>query len=518
MAKNKAISRRSFIEKLAAGGGLAASSVLLGASAGRAQVPVTKTVLSAADFSYVGAFRLPFSVNNQDAGYGRGLTHRYLNGELRFLTTTLPTNVYEVAFPGTTVNPPYPLAQTARYWGDVYQGKRFLDGGNRESGAWGIYWDAPDNRLYWSYGDGYNTVSANDPSIGYSTLNEANGTSAAVGAWRFSGRGCKATMGGITPIPQWFADQYCGGRRLGAGFGGYFSIVAVGPAHLGPALCAFAPPNLSVNPNLSALPFNDLVGYPFNPTPYTTPDRCHRDTDYTNEFDFWNPRNGIGYFSWTDYIWQGGIWIDTPTKHGLMYFPTLGNGRTFYQNSTLNAERASHWWMVYDPNDLAQVARGEKQQWEIQPRNSWKVVYPGLSDPLPGWADEPKNMITGVTFDQTTGRLYIAVRFGWATGGAGENGHTIYVYQVNLTSAAAVSLSGRVTRIGGRGVAAARLSLTNANGERRVALTNGFGYYRFQNVPTGAAYALAARHKLYSFNPNQRTLTPSADVGNLDFS
>lgn len=518
MKKSKTISRRGFIKDLAGGSALAAT-VLLGSSGGRGQTGM-KTVLTAADFSFVGAFRLPFNVNNQDAGYGRGLTHRYTGGGLRFLTMTLPNNVYEVAFPGTTLAPPYPLASVAKYWGDVYQGKRQLDGGNRESGVWGLYWDAPDQRLYWSYGDGYNTVSANDPSIGYSTLNDANGTSAGIGAWRFSGRGCKSTMGGITPIPQWFADQYCGGRRLGAGFGGYFSIVGVGPAHLGPALCAFAPPNLAANPNLSTLPFNDLVGYPFNPTPYTTPDRCRRDTDYTNEFDFWNPQNGIGYFSWTDYIWQGAVWIDTTTKHGLIYFPTLGNGRTWYQNSTLNAERASHWWFVYDPADLARVAQGQKQQWEIQPRNTWKVSYPGMPNPLPGWADEPRNMITGVTYDQATKQLFVAVRFGYSTGGAGENGHTVYVYRVNELppTAAPVTVGGRVTTATGRGVASARLSLTDSNGAARMVSTNGFGFYRFANVAAGAAYTLTAQHKRYSFSPSQRTFTASENVADLNFS
>lgn len=513
--RNEPISRRHFIEKLIVGG--ATSSFLLNSAVSFSQTTIPKTVLTAADFSFVGAFRLPFNVNGQDAGYGRSLAHRYLGGELRFLTMTLPNNVYEVAFPGVAANPPYPLAQVARYWGDVYHGKRQLDGAaNRESAVWGLYWDAPDRRLYWSYGDGYNAVSGNDPSIGYSTLDDADGVSEGVGAWRFNGRGCKATMGGVLPIPEWFANQYCGGRRLGAGFGGYFSIVGVGPAHLGPALCAFAPPNLAANPNLSALAFNNLVGYPFNSTPYTAPDRCHRDTDYTNEFDNWNPRDGVGYFSWTDYIWQGAVWIDTPTKHGLIYFPTLGDGRTWYETSTLHAERASHWWFVYDPNDLAQVAQGQKQQWEIQPRSTWQNDYPGLSRPLPGWADEPKNMITGATYDPTTGRLFVAVRFGWSTGGAGENGHTIYVYQVN--DAATVSLSGRVTRIGGRGIEAARLSLTDSDGNTRVAVTNRLGYYRFTGVAANATYTLGVRHKRYLFNPNQRTVTASENIADLDFS
>lgn len=204
----------------------------------------------------------------------------------------------------------------------------------------------------------------------------------------------------------------------------------------------------------------------------------------------------------------------------MIYFPTLGNGRTWYETSTLHAERASHWWFVYDPIDLAQVAQGQKQQWEIQPRNTWQNNYPGLSRPLPGWADEPKNMITGATYDPTTRRLFVAVRFGWSTGGAGENGHTIYVYRVNSipTTAATVDLSGRVTNVGGRGIAQVRVSLADSNGETRLALTNGFGYYRFTGVTAGAPHTLTLRHKRYSFNPNQQILTLLENVDNLDFS
>ena len=516
MNKNDYISRRDFLEKLGFGGA-AASAVLLGSSKTNSQTSF-KSVLSTEDFTFVGAFRVPFTVNGEDAGYGKTLTHRYIGGELRFLTTTVKKNVYELNFPGLSETPPYPLASAAKYWGDVYHGKRRLDGGNRDSEVWGLYWDAPDERLYWSYGDSYNTTSADDPSVGFSKLDDAGGTSSGIGSWRFSGRGCKATWGGVTPIPAWFADQYCNGKRLGAGFGGYFSIVANGPAHLGPALCAFAPPNLSDNPDLSSLPYNNLVGYPFNPTPYTTPDRCHRNTDYTNEFDFWNPRNGIGYFSWTDYIWQSAVWIDTSYKHGLLYFPTLGNGRTWYETSTLHAERASHWWFVYDPLDLAEVAQGNKEQWQIQPRNTWAVQYPGLNYPLPGWANEPQNMITGATFDRTTGLLFVAVRFAWTTGSASENGHTIYAYRVNVPTAAAVNLSGRVKRTNGRGIAKARLMLTDSVGAKRFAHTNPFGFYRFSDVEAGIAHTLKVSHKSYKFSPNERIITASGDLDDLDFT
>lgn len=434
------ITRRHLLCILGYGGALTAAGYLglrtwAARPAAQAFLPVVdtaqpaKVLLTIDDFTYEGAFRMPSAVEGQDAGWGRGLTQRYVGDALHFLSTTVQGQVYEVAFPGVTPAPPYPLAPLARLWGDVYHDQRRVDEPQRQTTVWGLFWDVIDQRLYWSYGDGYNTVGPDDPSLGYTILDDALGASHALGGWRFAGRGCKATMGGILAIPPWFAEQYCAGQRLGAGFGGYFSIVATGPAHMGPALCAFAPPTTH-NPPLSTLPHTALVGYPFNPTAYTPPDRCHRDTDYHTEFDAWQPRNGIGYWSWTDYLWQGAVWIDLPTQHGLVYFPTLGNGRTWYETSTLHAERATHWWYVYDPLDLAAVAQGRAEQWFIQPRTTWPVRYGGLQYPLDGWADEPFHMITGATFDPTTRRLFVAVRFGWTTGPS-EWGHTIHVYRVS---------------------------------------------------------------------------------------
>ena len=59
-----------------------------------------------------------------------------------------------------------------------------------------------------------------------------------------------------------------------------------------------------------------------------------------------------------------------------------------------------------------------------------------------------------------------------------------------------VSVSGRImTSSGERGVANARVSITDSNGNTRMTLTNPFGYYRFENVTTGATYTVAVRIK-----------------------
>lgn len=396
--------RRGFLQQLAGWGagvyGLSACQTPPSTSAAAAKPPETapsRALLSASDFRFVGACRLPDSVSGEEAAGGRALALRRVGGELRLLSTTVKHSVYEVR-PRFSPQAPYPLAEPGHFWGDVYhsaggQNLRLLDSAAasspRDSEVYGLYWDEGDQRLYWSYGDGYNTVSALDPSLGYSILNDQTGLGTALGVGRLAAVGWKASMGGVLAIPAWFAERYCAGQRLGAGFGGYFSIATIGPVSMGPALCAFAPPAAGSAADLLHTP---LLGYPFNAQPYTSPQRAERDADYHSEFDGWNPQSGVGYWTWADWLWQGAVWIDTPQRHGLLFFPTLAGGRTWYETSTLHAERASHQWWVYDPADLGRVASGTAQRWQIQAAKRWPVRYPGQPSPLSGWSDEPRQM------------------------------------------------------------------------------------------------------------------------------
>lgn len=82
--------------------------------------------------------------------------------------------------------------------------------------------------------------------------------------------------------------------------------------------------------------------------------------------------------------------------------------------------------------------------------------------------------------------------------------------------AASVSISGRVQTQSGRGIANARIILTDQNGEIKTALSNAFGYYYFEGVPSGETYFFTARHKEYQFAP--RVITILEDVQGLDFT
>ena len=80
------------------------------------------------------------------------------------------------------------------------------------------------------------------------------------------------------------------------------------------------------------------------------------------------------------------------------------------------------------------------------------------------------------------------------------HGRGIWQIQALVPSAANVSVSGRVTA-NGTGISRANVTLTDAQGTSRRAITNAFGYYRFDEVGVGQTYVIEAASKKYTFAP-----------------
>ena len=90
-----------------------------------------------------------------------------------------------------------------------------------------------------------------------------------------------------------------------------------------------------------------------------------------------------------------------------------------------------------------------------------------------------------------------------------------YTLTVTAPTAAGVEIGGRVLTAEGRGVPGASLEMSAASGEPRYARTNSFGYFRFNDVETGATYVFQVKHKTYSFDPQVVTINDS--VSDLNF-
>ncbi len=388
--------------------------------------PLAKKVIDQNDFEYIGAFLLPTTDGGQwSTSYGMtGLAHRYVNGKLQFFTGSHVYSgglIYEIDYPGTTKVAPYPQAKVVKYWGDVYSGKKWTDGeGGGAGGAglgggvwtYGLYYDESLKRLYRNYGHWYNAENPYNPSMGYSDIDDQTGVATGIGAWRMKDRPEKYARGGVMPIPQWFVDKYTNGKNLGIGFGGYFSIT--NSASLGLALAAINHPDIAKNPDKSSLENTPMMGFPIS-----APDRGHRNTDYKSEYDGgkWNPENGVGYWTWSDEQYGAARWIETPTKHGVIFISMLGQGRVWYETSDRHQERRSITWFSIDPKDLADSAQGKKKEYEVQPKYEWM-------DPNITFGNS-----NGISYDPTTKRLYVLMAYQQKIGCC-ESYPYVYVYQI----------------------------------------------------------------------------------------
>ena len=88
-----------------------------------------------------------------------------------------------------------------------------------------------------------------------------------------------------------------------------------------------------------------------------------------------------------------------------------------------------------------------------------------------------------------------------------------YEYQPTGPTAASAAISGMVMSADGLAVGNALISLTDLSGATRIAISNPFGYYRFENLSVGETYVVSASEKRFRFVP--RIITVNDEVTNL---
>ncbi|MCL2489518.1 MAG: hypothetical protein FWF36_02145, partial [Propionibacteriaceae bacterium] len=197
-------------------------------------------VVDASDFQYVGSFALPDvpTANSDEKTYfNSGLTLRNVNGEERMIlaTGTYDQTLYEVAVPspakivGSDISN-VPVAPLRTTFGPL----PIVPDANSNGTMW---YDQANDRLYWTNYVWYTAqVAQTNPTLQAGSI--ASGTLVKTADWyepdpRSTPQ--STFWGGVTPIPQSFADQYTGGKTIGLGFGGNNYSAANSP---GPALAA----------------------------------------------------------------------------------------------------------------------------------------------------------------------------------------------------------------------------------------------------------------------------------------
>lgn len=125
----------------------------------------------------------------------------------------------------------------------------------------------------------------------------------------------------------------------------------------------------------------------------------------------------------------------------------------------------------------------------------------------------PANAIIGLT-PVTFGSVPTPQSVSSSTGALLTTVYQAGTVQVGST-AASVSVSGRVLTADGRGVRNAQVTIIDSNGVARTVTTSSFGYYRFDDVEGGQSYVLGASNKRYRFS--SRILVVVDNVSDADF-
>lgn len=359
----------------------------------------------ASDINYQGAFRLlaEYSQNHQWEYGGYALAFR-VDGDPEGGADGFPGSLYSVGKqPGSSVRklvsefsiPPavnssslndLNTASTLQPFADITDGffDQVLQNHQLNLVRGLAYLDfLPDQsaaKLFWSIWSAYNVQDENLPSQGYSDLSIASPN--AQGVWKVAGFHSKMLSGYLFPIPNSFADSHTDGKNLAVG------ITRAGGAYCrGPGLFAIAPHNYSnaVPPDGGALPVMPLIYY----------DRDHDTFPNYVEND----------------TWRGGAWITAGDKEAVIFVGVKCLGEVCYGNPDYCSDgcgggKGYHCYprqpqmIFYDPNDLKDVAKGQKHPWDPQP---YAVL--NLQDVIPFY--EECTQTQGATYDRNNHILYI---------------------------------------------------------------------------------------------------------------
>jgi hypothetical protein len=375
------------------------------------------------DLEYKGAFRLPSEITNgyqwSYGGYGLAF---YPDGDLSsnddypgslFSTgfNALPNNaekkkISEVSIPEPVISTNLAdmnRATTLQGFYDVTDGfyDEVLEGQQLNTMRGLTYLEAQpgqdDGKLYWSFWSAYNVAQDNLPSHGYSDLTLSNPN--AQGTWNVEGYHNKAVAGYLFDIPRDWADTYLDGKYLATGISREGGTYSRGPVLFSIALNDYSNAN---PPADGALPTIPLIYYDSEHDTY--PNYVRND------------------------IWRGGSWItaggkeavafvgskciaevcygvgtDNPDLHGQLVSP---DGTTIYCYDECSPHKGYHCYpkepqmVFYDTDDLAEVAQGVKNPWEVVPYN---II--NLSDIISQYSECSRS--EGMSYDRENGNLYV---------------------------------------------------------------------------------------------------------------
>ena len=223
-------------------------------------------------------------------------------------------------------------------------------------------------------------------------------------------------------VPQWYADEYLGGRTLITGRsrgtpGSSSEEVTTEGGSQGPTLFAFHPwESDSPTGDLDALPILYYrVKFPGCAGPNVgSPAACDY-PDYTLCDD-----------------WSGGAFVDDGDRRALMLLGYKGLGTSCYDEPPVECNDPcsdSHGYhcdpyerqvVFYDVHELGYSAQGGQDPWVVIPYETWRPDEFYLQD-------NPCTNAGGMTFDEAGGRLFMVER---GLGGVDTNATVVHVWSL----------------------------------------------------------------------------------------
>ncbi len=364
----------------------------------------SQTVLQPSDVVYEG-FR-NVQPNGPSSTYGKALTHRYVNGDLRFLTLSHDGTLMEFSIGSTGIGGT--IGSTTATW-------QLPDG--MVDDFTGIWWEAAKNRLWVTRTLDYGEASSWYPTrISVLTLG-SGGAVSVTKTFSLEGVPSKQIFGGAQPLPAWAQSAVgCTGKPYVVGWGGYTSLMAqTSPASVGPAMyCIPEPDTISNGSTVPTSQFKALLN--------AVGSRGYRATAVNNQVDDaeWRGQNPAGsyWMTWNDSYYNTGMWIEGATKRGFVSILTVGTGTVQYADGGVRVDGQGFEMHIWNPTRLGNglLTRPDSMTPLNLPRGNTRT-----------WSDYGVGKVTGATYDATSGRMYL-IGFPFSTD---DYTGRLYSYTVN---------------------------------------------------------------------------------------
>jgi hypothetical protein len=335
--------------------------------------------------------------NGNDSTYGQGLTHRYVDGELRFLTLTGGQS-------GGVLHE-FRLPEQGRVQTETTGRWNLRDTGALNDFV-GIWFEQRLNRLWVTSARDY-TAEAHRAKVTLIDLGPDG--RATVLKQFFLDQPAKRVYGGCQAVPDALIDRL-GGPYV-CGWGGYTSLLMNGGnASLGPTMYAIPDPDtiehgrtVDARTILDAadaqsnrgvrltIPQNYFDGGDRRSNPPTRPTEPPRENA-----DWLSPnRDGLGWMVWGDSYYNTGFWVGT--TFGAV--ASLCKGACWYQSSTLAFDGRQFELHLWNGETLGRD-RLER------PAAMFELDLPRGNERV--WkGNVPTSNISGATYDATGRKLYL---------------------------------------------------------------------------------------------------------------